>query len=160
MNTHETVMAAIRQQLVDKVVAAAGYAHPPEAVLRLVFMPEGWAPDETYRVAYYMWPEAELTRLGPSSCEKTSDLQVAIRACRRMELASENPNAQDQQRWQFAADMFTDIREAIFEDPTFGNVARHLADNQISVDYQNFDAAYAIADVRFVVRFAMNRPGR
>jgi hypothetical protein len=160
VNQHETVIAAICSQL--EAIEGDDYAYPPDAngVMRLVFMPEAWVPDPTFGTAYYIWPEAEVTRLGPESCQISSQLQMAVRACHRLENASENPNEQTPFRWQVAAEMYADVRQAIYSDFTFGGSARRLVDNAITADYQQYDPATAIVDVRFVVEYTTARPGR
>jgi hypothetical protein len=148
---------AIVAQLLAGPVAPATY--PPEVVLRCFAPNESWTPEPTHAQMYYVWHEAADTRLGPQSCEKTTGLQVAVRAYKRLNLASENPITENPKRSEYQFELETDVVESIYRDHTFGNTAVRVRDSIVS-DYTVQEPSYAAVDVRFVVEIATNRPGR
>jgi hypothetical protein len=163
VNQAETVVEAIRTQLEDQVVGGGTYEYPPDprGVMRLLFMPEAWVPDPTFDTAYYVWHESEQSALGRESCTITGSMQMAVRACHRLQVASENPNEQEPLRSQVALAMAADVRQALYSDFTFGGTARQIAGGgAIAADYQVFEASTAIVDLRFTVEYTTPRPGR
>lgn len=159
-NQHELVVEAVKAQLQTISAGAEGYAYTPDAVLRISFLSEDWAPDASFTTVYYLAPESETKRLGPSSCESTSLLTLGILACRKLESPSENPKEENPERWRVGNEMFADIAQAIYANPTFNGTARFVFDTSITADYQRFLPGWALVFVRFVVMYATNRPGR
>lgn len=160
-NQHETVCAAI-QATFEGISTSDGYVYPPDAVHRIVFLPDEWAPDATYQTVYYFWPsDPEESAFGPSSCEITARLPISVLACRRLVSATENPSAGvSPERWQAGAEMAADIKQAVFADPKFTSTARRIIGDQITTDYQRYLPGWALVEVRFVVEYATDRPGR
>lgn len=154
-NSRETFIDAVVVQLRDY---SASVFRPAE-VLRCFAPNEGWTPEPTQPCMYYVWQEASTTQFGPQSCEKTTGVQLVVRAFKRLTVASESPALQAPQRSEFQFELETDVIEAIYSDETFGGTARKIRDGVIT-DYQVQDAAYAAVDVRFVADVVTSRPGR
>jgi hypothetical protein len=147
-STRETIIVAVQAAL-----AAFEGTYPPDAVYRQVFMPEGFTPDPTHRTAYYLWPVDRGTRsLGPSSCELSGTIPLAVRAYRRLTNATENPSSGNEpERWQFQNEMFEDIVQALYANQQVGG-ARRIADG-VSGDWSIQEASYACVEVQFTFEY-------
>lgn len=162
-NQHETVAEAIKARLQSISGGTNGYAYTPDRVIRVSWFPEDWLPDPTIgNTLYYFCPEREIRYLGPESCSTRGKLEGIIFACQKLVNATENPSATAYapERWQVADELAADITQAIFTDVTFGFTAIKLVDSQLEVNYAVSVPGWACVEVRFVVEYRTNRPGR
>ena len=161
-NARETICEAVRAQLEARVVHGGAYEYPPDAVYRQTFMPEGFTPDATHGVTgvYYVWaPTDGWAQFGPSSCEIVGNVQINVRAYRKLRNATENPSSGNApERWQYQNGMFEDICKACFSDIYFGGAATRIVDLRVDGDWSIPDASYAVVEARFAVEYQIARP--
>lgn len=150
MATNESVVAALQAQL-----EAYEGTYPPEAVQRVVYFPEEWMPDATYRTLYVLNPGDETIQPG-TSCKLEGRAEIVVAAMRRLYDPTDNPSAgQAPERWQVANALAEDVTTAIYADHTFGGQAIGLVDQALFIDRTQSarHEAYSIVWVRFVVRY-------
>ncbi len=159
-NSREVAFEAVKAAL--ELVSGSAYEYPPAKVYRCSFVPEAWIPDPTVGTIYYLWPEANPTRLGADTCSKTDSLACVVRAYTRLNKASENPSDEDPTRSRAAFGMETDVKEALFAGAAtkFGGTAQALEGNQITAEYVLYDPAYVVVDLKFTLTIYTGRPGR
>lgn len=155
---HETVVEAIKAALEGIVAGVDGYVYTPDRVWRVSFFPDNVTPDSTLETIYQLRPGLEPSGLGPDSCQMFGDLELFLLVARRIYSPSENQETPE--RWQVAADLAADAKQALFTDHTFGGVAKHIVDNRVETNFDLYTEGWALAELHFTVRYLTNRPGR
>ncbi len=165
-NQAELVCEAIKARLQTIIegempVGGGAYENTPEVYRQLVYA-EGWAPQEGKNCQFFVSPlDPETSKFGPSSCEITTELQIAVLMCKRTTQATESPaSGAASERWQMQNSMAADLKQAIFFDPKFGNTTRMLVGNSIEIFHLRDIPSWAVAEARFTVIYATDRPGR
>lgn len=146
----KTTLAAITSD------AGATYWYTPTSVLRVAFFPTNWvlAPDPG-AVVYVLSPGGEEVSEETTSQGCASEHEFVLQVAKLLDAATENPYLEGTPtRWTVVNRLVRDALRCLFVDVTLAGLVRNISVSSVSVDREQYDPRWAMAQLRFTVSYS------
>jgi hypothetical protein len=153
----EQIAAALRTLLAGITSdAGATYWYTPTSVLRVAFFPPSWALTPTPgAVVYVLSPGSEDVSEETTSRGCASEHEFVLQVAKLLDAATENPYLETTPtRWTVVNRLVRDVLRCLFVDVTLSGLVRNISVSAVSVDREQYDPRWAMAQLRFTVSYS------
>lgn len=150
------VVAALKSTL---ETSATGTIYEPDAVKPVLFWPSPEdVPDGID--TFYLLALGERTGVNLESCHVTDRVEIIVLAATRSTSTSDNPWRESPSRMAVAQDLEADVLYKLRQDEKLGGEVLDVFDIPPVTDFERFDPAWVLIEIRLGIKYRFERSAR